>query len=324
MKSSKSKSSPSRPLLIVDGNPEREGLARAVADLATWAVGHGYPLAFSKYMASTLKKAGIRGNGGVSVYKNFDELKRLMPSGKSGARTANGLLISLGGDGTLLHTIGNHLKCDLPVLGVNMGSVGFTASVSPERFIPTLIEWAEGRTVIEEHMVLRARLMRGRKVVHESVALNDVVLLREPRARIILVELHQGESRVLSCHADGIILATPTGSTAYNLSAGGPIVHPGLKVMIATLLNPHTLASRPVVLPVEPVVRLTWMSRSEQEHPGLMLDGRESLKVRDGDVVELLAHDRPLRLVKPAGDGLRDYFDTLRGKLGWNAPIRGV
>lgn len=326
MTSSKAKTKTPRTLLIVDGNPEREGLAKAITELVAWAHEHGHPLAVSKYMERTLKQARIRGNGGISVYKNFAELQKLVcaPQRKPAGAAPRGLLISLGGDGTLLHTIGNHLNCDLPVLGVNMGSVGFTASVAPDRFIPTLTEWSQGRTLIEEHMVLRVRHMRGRKVLHESVALNDVVLLREPRARIIHVELHQGESRVLSCHADGIILATPTGSTAYNLSAGGPIVHPLLKVVIATLLNAHTLASRPVVLPATPVVRLTWSSRSAKEHPGLTLDGREGWEVRDGDLVELSICDRPLQLVKPSGDDLGDYFDTLRNKLGWNAPIRGV
>lgn len=303
------------PVLIVDGNPEREGLSSALADLAHWAARQNHHLALPAMLKDFVRRED-RSRRDTTFFDTVGEAEAIWLEQQKA-----GLLISMGGDGSVLHAVGRFWALDLPVLGVNLGSVGFNAAVVPEQFVETLDAWVAGRTRIVEHMLMNARHLRGGEVIGESIILNEMTLHREPFARILQFELHQGESLVLACYGDGLIVSTPTGSTAYNLSAGGPIVHPAVEAFVVSTLGAHTLAGRPIVLATRPGLRLIWRARPSSDAPIIMLDGFKRWMMREGDEVELTRAEQKLRLVKPAGT---DYFETLRRKLNWSIPIRSL
>ena len=206
-----------------------------------------------------------------------------------------------------------------PVIGVNLGQIGFNASVEPDHLCEVIELWEKGQATVSERMVLRVQLERGGRIEHESVALNDVVLAKRSETRMIHVMLRQGNELVSSFGADGLIVSTPTGSTAYNLSAGGPIVHPAMELLIATAICPHSLSARPVVLPPDPPVTLQFVPRHDTGEAMVWIDGQEGWPIAPGDRVTLKATDSPLRLVTSPETR---YFERLRQKLLWNGDVK--
>jgi NAD+ kinase len=223
------------------------------------------------------------------------------------------LLLTLGGDGTLLRGARLIAPHGVPVLGVNLGHLGFLTSVAPHE-----VESAFGRlllndVVLDKRMVLSARAESADGTVRGSfLALNDAVLHKGGFARVIRIAVHAHGQEVGTYRADGIILSTPTGSTAYSLSAGGPIVSPSIDCIIATPICPHTLAVRPLVLPAEETVMVEILDTSEELV--LTIDGQEGAALAPGDRLVVCRAPTALCLVRFPG---QTFFGTLRRKLRW-------
>jgi NAD+ kinase len=222
-------------------------------------------------------------------------------------------LLTLGGDGTLLRGARMVAPYGIPVLGVNLGRLGFLTSIGPEALDEGLAALLAGKTELDERMVLLVEAVAADGRRHgEYFAVNDVVLHRGGVARMIRMRVHAHGEEVGTYSSDGIILATPTGSTAYSLSAGGPIVPPALDCIIATPICPHTLAVRPLVL--SPTETVTVEVLSPTEELILTIDGQEAAGLMPGDRLVVQRAPTVLRLVRMPG---HTFFSTLRRKLGW-------
>ena len=226
------------------------------------------------------------------------------------------LLLVLGGDGTLLAMADRiaHAGRDLPILGVNFGHLGFLTEVNFPELYPLLESAIAGTAAIERRLMLGARVLRDDGCAGEYMALNDVVITRGSLSRIIELAVSVADSFVARFHADGLIVASPTGSTAYNLSAGGPILHPAIDALVLTPIAPHTLSNRPIVIPASSPILVTPLGHEPDQEVVLTIDGQIGLALAPGDSVEIARHDTPLRLVKSP---THSYFDVLRHKLKW-------
>ena len=230
------------------------------------------------------------------------------------ARTA-GLVVVLGGDGTLLgmaDAIGE-ANSGVPILGVNFGSLGFLTEVTLPEIIPSLQSALGGGARLEERLMLRSTTRRSGAVFAEQLALNDVVVTKTARARMIDLTVYVGDEFVTRVKADGLIIATPTGSTAYNLSAGGPILQPNVDALLLTPIAPHTLTNRPIVIPAGSVVRVH-PNMEERDELFVTFDGQTGFDVQAGDEITVQRAPQPLRLIKPS---TRSFFEVLRTKLKW-------
>jgi NAD+ kinase len=221
------------------------------------------------------------------------------------------LIVVLGGDGTLL-SIARRASARVPILGVNLGQLGFLTEVVEDEALPMLARVVAGRYEVERRLTLAATHERGGKAIGRFRALNDVVITNGARARIISFAVAVDDLPLTTYRADGLIVATPTGSTGYSLSAGGPIVEPSLEVLLLSPISPHTLSNRPVVLRPGAVVRIT-MPPAQQDAL-LTVDGQEAHPLAPGDVVTVRRSGSPVALVRAPN---RTYYDVLRSKLGW-------
>lgn len=228
-------------------------------------------------------------------------------------REAIELLVVLGGDGTLIHAASMIAGKPIPIFGVNMGSLGFMTEIPVSDLYERLEETLEGDYTVSERMKLDAALYRGDgpPLVTRQV-LNDVVISKGALARIADLEATIDGSLVTLYKADGVIVATPTGSTAYSLSANGPIIHPSLEAVVISPICPHTLTQRPIVVPPDQVIRITLQSANGEVF--LTLDGQTGLALEPGDRVEIVRSDDRVRLVR---NPKLDYFSILRAKLRW-------
>jgi NAD+ kinase len=231
--------------------------------------------------------------------------------------TACDLIVVLGGDGTLIGTAGRiaHAGTDVPILGVNFGSLGFLTEVTLPELFESLESALDGDAEIEERLMLRARTLRRGEIFTERFVVNDVVITRAALSRIIDLSVSIGEQLVMQVRADGLIVATPTGSSAYNLAAGGPIVHPEVDAIVLTPIAPHMLTNRPVVVPADSDVCVE-PSMNGHEEVYVTFDGQSGHPLQGGDVIRIERADRTLRLVRARK---RNYFDVLRQKLKWGA-----
>ncbi len=221
------------------------------------------------------------------------------------------LVVVLGGDGTLLSVTRGHLG-GTPVLGINMGSLGFLTEHSAHSLFPMLHAALEGRANVEERERLDVSVSSpGREPVVHRV-LNDAVINKSALARMVVLSLHVDEQFVSRFKADGLIVATPTGSTAYNLSAGGPILYPTLNVVVVTPICPHALTNRPIVLSLDAVVEVRLESPSEEVY--LTLDGQQGFPLTNLDLVRIRRCPEPVRLIT---DPNQSYFQVLHRKLKW-------
>ena len=225
------------------------------------------------------------------------------------------LVIAFGGDGTLLNAAGAIAQSpdDTPILGVNLGRLGFLAEVNRSEIVAALEALAAGRFTTETRLMLAGRVVRSGQPAAERLALNDVVITRGALSRMIEIDVAVDDKPVSHVKADGLIVASATGSTAYNLSAGGPIVHPGVDAIILTPIAPHTLTNRPLVLPATASVTLRPLLEPQSDVV-VTFDGQYGVPLKSGDVIDIARAPRVLRLVHISP---RTHFEMLREKLKW-------
>jgi NAD+ kinase len=223
------------------------------------------------------------------------------------------LAIVVGGDGTFLNAARGLVDTTAPLLGINLGRLGFLVDVSPEEMHARLDEILDGRHAIEERGLLTAQVLRDGQLLGEGDALNDVVLHIRDVVRMIEFEIFIDERFVSRQRADGLVVATPTGSTAYALSGGGPLVDPALDAHVLVPICPHTLSHRPIVVGGASRIEVR-LSAESATAAQVAFDGQANLDVQAGDRVVIERHARPVRLIHPAG---YDYFEILRAKLRW-------
>jgi NAD+ kinase len=269
-----------------------------LADLAGWLEAHGAQAVFE---SETATLAGVPTNCPVV---SRDALPRECD-----------LVVVLGGDGTLIG-MADRIACagtGVPILGVNFGSLGFLTEITLPELHGALEATLAGRAVFESRAMLAAQTVRDGAVFSRHVVLNDIVITKGALSRIIEISVAVGDAAVTRVRADGLIVASPTGSTAYNLAAGGPIVHPAVDAMLLTPIAPHTLTNRPVVIPAASEVHLRPIMESDDE-VFVTFDGQSGYPLRPHDLVTVRRAEQPLRVVKSAK---RTYFDLLREKLKW-------
>ena len=225
------------------------------------------------------------------------------------------VIVVLGGDGTFIGMASRIARAgaDVLLLGVNFGSLGFLTEITLPELYPSLEAVLDGSAVIEERAMLRASTTRDDSVFEDHIVLNDIVITKGALSRIIEMAVAVGKDPVTRVRADGLIIATPTGSTAYNLAAGGPIVHPAVDAMLLTPIAPHTLTNRPIVIPASSDVHVRPIMESNDE-VFVTFDGQAGFPLRASDTVTIARAPRPLRVVKSAA---RTYFHILRSKLKW-------
>ena len=229
------------------------------------------------------------------------------------------ILVILGGDGTLLHVAEQASRFGIPVVGVNLGGLGFLTEVAVEECYETLEAILAGAVNIEERLMLRARVHASGAATSWRYALNDIVVSKGDIDRIVQLSTWADKEYITTYRADGLIFSTPTGSTAYNLSAGGPIVQPGLQSILVTPICPFMLESRPVLLPA--TARLSARLAGPANELKVIIDGQLAWEMNEEDFLEVEASDKPLRLICSLRKG---YFEILRNKLNWGGRPSGL
>jgi len=257
----------------------------------------------------------------IEVYMEEGMVKQFHPPlagphlnsiGREDIPTKVEMIIVLGGDGTLLSVarlVGDH---DVPILGVNLGGLGFLTEITLEELYRVLEKVVQGDFITDERVVLNASVIRRGERMAEFIVLNDAVINKGALARIIDLETTINGEYLTTFKSDGLILSTPTGSTAYNLSAGGPIVYPSLHCIIITPICPHTLTNRPIVIPDDVEIRA--MLKTKQQEVILTLDGQQGFTLEFEDIVEVKKAEGHIFLIKSP---YRHYFEVLREKLKW-------
>ncbi len=227
------------------------------------------------------------------------------------------LVIVVGGDGTILNAARTLADFGVPLVGVNLGRLGFLADVSPDRMLQSLDRIVDGDHRQEERFLLHAELSRAGQQVAEGDALNDVVLHKWDAARMIEFETYVDGQFVYSQRSDGLVVSTPTGSTAYALSAGGPILHPKLDAIVLVPVCPHTLTNRPLVVTGDSCIEVV-VSDSNDGHAQITCDGQINFQMQPGDRVRISKKSATITLIQPPG---HNYYDILRAKLHWGHKV---
>ena len=249
----------------------------------------------------------VRCDGETAAYTHGEEgiARKDVPEGSD-------LVIVLGGDGTLLsaaRSIGHH---EIPLFPVNLGGLGFLTAITKDELFPELERALRGEHRVAKRKLLTTELVRGGRVCANYDALNDAVLAKSEIARMIDLQAYVDEQFVADYKADGLIVCTPTGSTAYSLAAGGPIIFPSVPAICLTPICPHMLTNRPVLVPETSVVRV--VSRAPNDNVFLSIDGQIGCPVEEGDVIVCRSSQFALHLIRPPR---AMFFDVLRQKLKW-------
>lgn len=267
-----------------------------------------------------VRKAGIIVKKDDAAAKNYGEkLRRWLDERNIG--TSFDLIspeldigIILGGDGTLLHVAETAARFSVPVIGINLGNLGFLTELTEKETETALTRILGGSVTMEQRLMLKARLIRKNRSEDFRYALNDVVINKNAADRLLHLETAADEEYITTYKADGLIISTPTGSTAYSLSAGGPIVHPGLETILLTPICPFMLSSRPIILPPGRVVSSRLSSEQGEGGASIIIDGQQCWQMEAGDILEVQTAEHPLHLIVSTEN---DYFTILRNKLKW-------
>ncbi|WMJ81868.1 NAD(+)/NADH kinase [Clostridium sp. MB40-C1] len=219
------------------------------------------------------------------------------------------VIISLGGDGTILRTARVVAKYEIPILGINMGNLGFLTGVESLELEEAILKLSEGRYNIEERMMLQCQVENG-KEIESYISLNDIVISKGALSRIFKYEIFIDDNFYTSFKADGIIISTPTGSTAYSLSAGGPVAYPTLDVILLTPICPHSMQMRSIILESNSKINIQIQQKNERIF--LTVDGQESINLKDCNDILIEKYNKKCKLIKLDG---YNYFDVLRKKI---------
>lgn len=223
------------------------------------------------------------------------------------------LIIVVGGDGSLLSAARAFAGYKVKLLGINRGRLGFLTDISPEEIEYKVGEVLDGHYLTEKRFMLNSRVQRDEQVISEGIALNDVVFHPGKFIRMIEFELFIDNEFVYRQRSDGLIVSSPTGSTAYALSGGGPIMHPRLDAIVLVPMNPHTLSSRPIVVSADSSIQIL-VSHSNHLEPHITCDGQTHVVTQAGDIIEIQKSKRSLQLIHPQD---HNFYETCRTKLGW-------
>ena len=278
--------------------PGRPEVARILPGMMEWFRAHNYQVVVDPQTAEYIKG------------------QEVVPRTQMPSRPLD-LVVVLGGDGTFLSAARAMAATDVPLLGVNLGSLGFLTEVPLPALYPALEAISQGRGTIESRSLIQCTLFRGPENLGSSQVLNDVVLNKTAMARLNNYDLAVDKIFVSSYRADGMIVATPTGSTAYSLSAGGPVLMPTVDAFVITPVSPHSLTHRPLVVPDSAEIEIVLKGNAEEAY--LSLDGQPGVALRDGDRVRCRRSAHKVNLFRTG----TDFFEVLRTKLKWgeNNPI---
>jgi NAD+ kinase len=274
--------------------PRREDIARVVPPLMEWLRVHGAVVVCDSETGNCIGPL-------AGETRKREDLPGLCD-----------LLIVLGGDGTLLSAARLAADRNVPILPVNLGGLGFLTTTSQDELYSILDEIFSNKNRVSERVMLEAQVVRDGAAIRRQIALNDAVLNKVPLARIMDVELRVNGDYVTTYKADGLIVSTPTGSTAYSLAAGGPIVYPTVDAFVITPICPHTLTNRPLVIPDSAMIEIGFQAGEETVF--LTLDGQVGTELMRGDHIVVRKAPEKLHLVRPER---KTYFEILRRKLRW-------
>lgn len=272
--------------------PNRPNVAQILPGLLAWLGEHGYKIVIDEETS------------------RYIDGQLIVPRSAMASQPLD-LVVVLGGDGTLLSAARVTAAVDVPLLGVNLGSLGFLTEVPLQQLYPMLEAIGQGRAAVEHRSLMEVELLRGNEVRGNYLVFNDAVVNKTALARLNTYDLYIDKSFVSSYRADGMIVATPTGSTAYSLSAGGPVLMPTVQAFAITPVAPHSLTHRPLVVPDS--VEIEILLRSEEEVAYLSLDGQPGLDLRDGDRVRCRRSEHQVKLFRTG----TDFFHVLRTKMKW-------
>lgn len=285
--------SPQKTAAIIS-RPDRPEVGELVSGLLRWLNEHGYTVVTDPETAQ------------------FCPGMEIVARTEMGSRDLD-LLVVLGGDGTLLSAARSTAAIDVPILGVNLGSLGFLTEVPPQSMYNMLDAIAAGEAKVESRALMKCELVRNNEVIGSYLVFNDTVLNKTTLARLNTYELYLDKIFVSSYSSDGVIVSTPTGSTAYSLSAGGPIVMPTVSAILITPVAPHALTHRPLVVPDSSEIEI--LLRSDDGAAYLSLDGQPGIDLHNGDRVRCRRSQHKVNLFRTGSD----FFQILRSKLKWGA-----
>ncbi len=279
--------------------PERAGRVLVLANLEKAAAAET-----AEALAASLADRGIDSE----TYSYLGD-----PDGPPAAEGAD-LVVSLGGDGTVLYAARVAAPLGIPILPINLGSFGFIAEIGKADWPSALDAWAEGRLPVSERLMLSVEAWREGERLASFWAMNDATVSAQGIAKLIGFGISMGKSSLVRYRADGVIIATPTGSTAYNLAAGGPVLHPEMDALIVNPVCPFTLSNRPLVVPADEAVEIT-METGRRTGSMLTVDGQVTFTLRPGDVIRVSGAPRKARIHVTKGF---EFYELLRTKLAWS------
>jgi NAD+ kinase len=288
------------PLAAIISKPQKAELGTILPELRAWLTARGWSCVLDEESAAYF--AGHEDTAGTPTGIARSDLPEHKPE----------LVVVLGGDGTLLAAARAFARTNTPLLSVNLGSLGFLTEVPLADLYATLEAWCDGTGVIEARSLMRAQMFRGPQRLHQWDALNDVVVAKGTIARMADFMVEIDGQLVATFRADGVIVSTPTGSTAYNLAADGPIVMPSVDCMVVTPICPHLLTIRPIVVPGESSISVQVVGVPNETF--LTVDGQEAVPMQVGDLVRCCRSEFGVRLLRLKPNGL---FNVLRSKLKW-------
>jgi NAD+ kinase len=279
------------------GKPSDPSIAETLSVLYGYLIKHQYQIKVAMDSAKFLRSASIEVCAADELGKHCD------------------LVIAVGGDGTFLAAARAIVAYDIPLIGVNLGRLGFLVDISPKDLPNKLHDILQGRYTEEKRYLLRAKIIRDGAVIHEETAVNEVAIHRWVTPSMIEIITKIDNVFLNSQRSDGLIISTPTGSTAYSLSAGGPILYPSLNALVLVPLNPHTLSNRPIVIHDTAEIEISFC-QTKQINALVTCDHIEIPKVLISDKIVIKREPQPIRILHPEG---HDFFQILRNKLNWSS-----
>lgn len=278
------------------GKASDPGIADTLAILYRYLKQHNYAVIVDRLSAEFLAEPGVEVCDIETIGQRCD------------------LIIAAGGDGTFLSAARAIAQYDIPLVGINLGRLGFLVDISPYELLPKLNNILTGHYSEERRYLLRTKIIRDHRVFNEQTAVNEVVVHRWVTPSMIEIVTHINGVYLNSQRSDGMIVSTPTGSTAYSLSAGGPILHPSLNALVLVPLNPHTLSNRPIVIDDSAEIEISFC-QTKQINALVTCDHLEIPEVLISDKILIKKDPKPIRILHPEG---HDFFEILRKKLNWS------